>query len=42
VEACPTGALRRENIVVLDPEKCINCGLCVKACEYSAIKMSGE
>jgi len=37
VEACPTGALQRENIVVFDPAKCIDCGVCIPACEHGAI-----
>ena len=38
VEACPTAALQRQDIVVFDPEKCVDCGLCIEACKYSAIK----
>jgi NAD-dependent dihydropyrimidine dehydrogenase PreA subunit len=41
VEACPTGALQRGVIVTFDPGKCIDCGLCVTACEHGAIKNSG-
>lgn len=37
VEACPAGALIRQDIVVFDPDKCIDCGLCVSACKYDAI-----
>ena len=40
VEACPTGALKREDIIVFDPDKCIDCGVCVTACEHDAIKSS--
>ena len=40
VEACPTGALERQDIVVLHRDKCVGCGLCVAACKYDAIKMS--
>ena len=40
VEACPAGALTRENIVVIDQSKCISCGACVSACEHSAISLS--
>jgi ferredoxin len=38
VEACPTGALERQDIVVLDPDKCVDCGVCIPACKYNAIK----
>ena len=36
-EACPTGALERKDMVVLDEEKCIDCGVCMAACEHGAI-----
>lgn len=38
VEACPTGALKRQNIVVFNKDVCIDCGLCIPACKYDAIK----
>ena len=38
VKACPTGALQREDIVVFNPDKCIECGICIPACKYGAIK----
>ena len=38
VEVCPSNALERKDIVVFDPEKCVDCGLCIEACKYSAIK----
>lgn len=40
VEACPTGALKREDIIVFDPDKCTSCGVCIAACEHSAITSS--
>ncbi len=40
VEACPVGALRREDIVKIDAEKCIDCGACVNACKYGAVSLS--
>ena len=40
VEVCPTGALQREDIVVFDADKCLDCGLCITACKYDAIKGS--
>ncbi len=38
--ACPKGAISfDENLkAVIDKSKCVNCGLCAKACPYSAIK----
>ena len=40
VEACPVGALKREDIVKIDTEKCINCGACIPACKHKAITMN--
>ncbi len=36
--ACPTGALQRQDIVIFNQDKCVNCSLCVAACKYDAIK----
>jgi NAD-dependent dihydropyrimidine dehydrogenase PreA subunit len=41
VEACPTGALERKDIVVFYKDKCIDCGVCIDACKYNAIKLEG-
>ncbi|MBM3248663.1 MAG: hypothetical protein FJZ10_04505 [Candidatus Omnitrophica bacterium] len=38
VEACPAGALERKDIVVFYPENCVDCGACIEACKYKAIK----
>ena len=38
VEACPTGALERKDIVVFYADKCVDCGACITACKYNAIK----
>lgn len=36
--ACPKGAIEIKNgRAVLDPDLCVNCGLCLKACPYHAI-----
>ncbi len=35
---CPTGATDTENSII-DPDKCIGCGACAKACPSSAISM---
>ena len=40
VEACPAGALERQKTVVFYQDKCVDCGACVDACKYKAIKLS--
>lgn len=39
VPACPEGAItkREDGIVVLDPEQCSGCRLCLDACPYDSI-----
>ena len=43
IEACPTGALyvdtKQGNLRKIDPEKCILCMECVKACPYLPVRM---
>ena len=39
VEACPVDALKREDVVVVDSEKCISCSACVEACPKGAISL---
>lgn len=39
VEACPVSALKREKKLILDKEKCIECGACVASCKHQAIKL---
>ena len=38
-DACPKGAIsfKNDQHAVIDKTKCVNCGLCAKACPYSAI-----
>ena len=38
-DACPKGAssFKNDQHAVIDKTKCVNCGLCAKACPYSAI-----
>ena len=38
VEVCPTQALERKDILVFYEDKCIDCGACISACKYEAIK----
>ena len=40
VEACPSGALERQKLVVFYPDKCVDCGACITACKYNAITSS--
>jgi len=44
MEACKAGAYYRrdDGFVMLDPEKCKGCGLCLKACPYEAIFKNDE
>lgn len=37
VEACPVGALERKKVLVLDIDKCVDCGACVSACKHDAL-----
>ena len=40
VRACPRGALMqslKNGVIIVDEEKCIGCGWCVKACEFGSI-----
>jgi Fe-S-cluster-containing hydrogenase component 2 len=38
VDACQFGALTEvDGVMILDGEKCVNCGLCQAACPYEAI-----
>ena len=39
VEACPVGAISREDVVKIDTEKCIECGACIPACKHEALLM---
>lgn len=40
VEACPVGALSRDQILELDASKCISCGACIGACKYGALSLA--
>lgn len=43
IEVCPTGAMyydEEKETIVVDDEKCINCGLCEKACPIGAIRVA--
>lgn len=38
-KVCPIGAIKREDVVIIDNSKCIECGACVKACPFQALSM---
>jgi len=40
VEACPTKALKRGDIVEIDKTKCTGCGVCIDACKHDAMSLS--
>jgi Fe-S-cluster-containing hydrogenase component 2 len=39
VEACPVEALKREDVLVCDSEKCNDCGACIASCEHGALSL---
>jgi carbon-monoxide dehydrogenase iron sulfur subunit len=39
IEACPTSAIKREEeLVFVDVERCINCGMCAMVCPFGVIR----
>lgn len=40
VEVCPAGALERKDTLIFYPDKCIDCGACIRACKYNALESS--
>lgn len=43
VEVCPVDCFHEgPNFLVIDPEECIDCGLCVSECPAEAIKNEGD
>ena len=40
VEACPVGALERKKVLILDVDKCVDCGACVSACKHDALSQN--
>ncbi|MCP4355571.1 MAG: DUF3470 domain-containing protein [Proteobacteria bacterium] len=43
VEECPVGAFHEgSNMVVINPEVCIECGICATVCPIQAIKADEE
>lgn len=40
VEACPVGALERKKILILDTDKCVDCGACISACKHDALSQN--
>lgn len=39
VEVCPVGALTRRDRVIIDEEKCIDCGVCIASCKHEALSL---
>lgn len=39
LEACPVEAITRDDKVVIDNEKCIDCDACISACEKGALSL---
>lgn len=45
IEVCPVDALYKDeetNATLVDHDKCISCGLCIKACPFAAISMDNN
>lgn len=43
VEVCPVDCFHEgPNFITIDPEECIDCGLCVTECPAEAIKNEGD
>jgi len=43
VDVCPVDCFHEgPNFLVIDPEECIDCGLCVSECPAQAIKNEGD
>lgn len=43
VEVCPVDCFHEgPNFLVIDPEECIDCGLCLSECPINAIKLESE
>lgn len=43
VEVCPTDAFREgPNMLVIDPNECVDCGLCVPECPVAAIALDTD
>lgn len=39
VEACPVNALKREDKLIVDKDKCIECGACISSCKHDALSL---
>ena len=39
VDVCPVNAITRKDKVVIDKDKCIDCGVCVNSCEHGALTL---
>ncbi len=39
VDVCPEGAIKVDDVAVVDVKKCLDCGACVDECPNSAISV---
>ena len=39
IEVCPVDALTRKDKLIIDNEKCIDCGSCVAVCKHDALEL---
>lgn len=42
VDVCPEGAIKVDDVAVIDEAKCLDCGACVDECPNSAIKLEDK
>lgn len=42
IEACPVEAIRKGDVIDVNPERCIECGLCIDVCPKKAISIMNK